>query len=305
MSGSKSFGNEVGGGSGSFKSRSPGGHPKAKKGSPLPPHSTSPRQSPTGQPPRTPSDGGGGGGGGGDSNSSKAKQKVDAAPGSAAGGGGGGGGGSGKKEKKEKKKAGGPPEGIVKKPKLSKAERRALQEKQRAAKEAKKEEDDAKKPGSGGASKSAAKAKKAETAKDKGGGAGGAGGDKASKAKTTVMQSSGRGHKVAEMVSHLPQNERDLFSTDDIGLGGGNGGLHPMVIQLGLKFYEKKIVGSTSRCIALLRTLSVVVQAHVTATGKDFGRDILPTVNMTIDFLVKCRSVYLNPFPPPSTVALQ
>ena len=97
-----------------------------------------------------------------------------------------------------------------------------------------------------------------------------------------------QGHKIAEMVSHLPQNERDLFSTDDIALGGSSG-LHPVVVQLGLKFYEKKIVGSTARCIALLRTLSVVVQAHVTAPGKYFARDILPAVNQTVAFLVKCR----------------
>jgi translation initiation factor eIF-2B subunit delta len=90
------------------------------------------------------------------------------------------------------------------------------------------------------------------------------------------------------MFSHLPPSERHLFSTHSVLLSAACG-LHPLVVQLGVKFFEKKIVGSHARCMAMLRTFDVVIQDHVTPRGKEFSRDILQKINPTINFLVQCR----------------
>jgi translation initiation factor eIF-2B subunit delta len=62
-----------------------------------------------------------------------------------------------------------------------------------------------------------------------------------------------------------------------------------MVIQLGLRLFDRRIVGSTSRCIALLRTLKVLITDYVTPAGKRLSEALLSTINPNINFLVKCR----------------
>ena len=171
-------------------------------------------------------------------------------------------------------KAGGPPGEFVKKPKLSKAEQCAQQTAQRAAKAAKAAEAS---PVLGGGSK-------AEVARKK----------KVSATLTKSLRVAKGGgvvsgnNKVLEMFSHLPSPESRHFSTHEVLLSAACG-LHPLVVTLGVKIFEKRIVGSHARCMAMLRTLDVVIQDHITVRGKEFSRDIFQKINTTIIFLAKCR----------------
>jgi translation initiation factor eIF-2B subunit delta len=174
----------------------------------------------------------------------------------------------------EAKKKGGPPKDIVKKPKLSKAERRALQEKQRADKAAKE----------GGAPKKPKQVSSKIQADDQ----------SKSKLRSKKLRKAGvperkSNQKQVELFSHLRQYDTSVSLTDKIPFGAKSN-IHPSIIQLGLRYSEGHVNGSTARCIAMLHAFKEVITDFVTPPGKDMSR-VFATMGLSpcITFLAESR----------------
>ena len=59
--------------------------------------------------------------------------------------------------------------------------------------------------------------------------------------------------------------------TDKIPFGAKSN-IHPSIIQLGLRYSEGHVNGSTARCIAMLHAFKEVITDFVTPPGKDMSR---------------------------------
>ncbi|KAK3280674.1 hypothetical protein CYMTET_11503 [Cymbomonas tetramitiformis] len=202
----------------------------------------------------------------------------------------------------------GPPHGPIEpKPKLSKAERRALQEQQRAAKEAKK---------SGGAAPAPASSvpseREAQPASSSRAPSWSVTEDTTAPTATTrqpppqaqqvaaaVAPSappSSNAHKAAQLFAHLPRYNKDSVLSkvlSKVNLASSAAAtaasLPREVVELGLKYSDGTISGSSARCVALLQTLQNVIREYSTPASKSLSRDLTPYLNPMIDFLIGCR----------------
>lgn len=94
-----------------------------------------------------------------------------------------------------------------------------------------------------------------------------------------------------ELFSHLPQYK--VVSVASL-LSSGTKGMHPAVLQLGLKLADGSISGANARCMAMLHTLCQVIQDYTTPAGKSLSRDLTQQVNSIITFLVECRPLSVS-----------
>mmetsp|Transcript_19523 Transcript_19523/g.27236 ORF Transcript_19523/g.27236 Transcript_19523/m.27236 type:complete len:686 (-) Transcript_19523:22-2079(-) len=110
---------------------------------------------------------------------------------------------------------------------------------------------------------------------------------KADKKKIVVLQPA---DKQVPLFSHLPQHS--LVSSVNLNIGfGAVGVLHPVIVELGLKYAKGVIIGSTARCVAMLEAFKQVITDFESPSGlffKDF--DIKPYVQ----FLVDCRPISIS-----------
>ncbi|KAI8356194.1 hypothetical protein BD560DRAFT_406809 [Blakeslea trispora] len=70
--------------------------------------------------------------------------------------------------------------------------------------------------------------------------------------------------------------------------------LHPAVIQLGLYFSERKIVGSNARCVAMLEVFSKVISDHKPPSDATFSRHIQKHLDPHIAHLLSVRPMSLS-----------
>jgi len=92
-------------------------------------------------------------------------------------------------------------------------------------------------------------------------------------------------NKVVPMFSHLPAYSK--LATAELGKSKNR--VHPLVVQLGLRYADRIISGGNSRTLALLTVFKKVVQEYQPPEGVEFKQVFLTFLNNQIDFLFKCR----------------
>lgn len=115
----------------------------------------------------------------------------------------------------------------------------------------------------------------------------------------------------AELFSHLPQYKSVSVSSllshqskdhhhqhhhqhqPSMGLGSGRG-MHPAVLQLGLRYADGTISGANARCMAMLHTLCQVIMDYTTPGGKSLSRDLTQQLNAIVNFIVECRPLSVS-----------
>ncbi|KAG2483997.1 hypothetical protein HYH03_017164 [Edaphochlamys debaryana] len=118
-----------------------------------------------------------------------------------------------------------------------------------------------------------------------GGGAGGAGGEALRKKKDPKAVSLNS----TELFAHLQQYKR-VTAASLLQLGQpGLAGVHPAVLQLGLRYADGSIRGANARCLAMLHTFCQVIRDYTTPEGKELSRDLLRHLGDQVNFLVVCR----------------
>jgi translation initiation factor eIF-2B subunit delta len=97
-------------------------------------------------------------------------------------------------------------------------------------------------------------------------------------------------HQVWGMFSHLPPPKR-AFDEDDKHLSAKNQ-LHPAILELGTKYANGMITGSTARAVALLYALQEVIYDFSTPEGVFLFRDL--DIRPSISHVVKCRPMSVS-----------
>uniref|UniRef100_A0A182PV70 Translation initiation factor eIF2B subunit delta n=1 Tax=Anopheles epiroticus TaxID=199890 RepID=A0A182PV70_9DIPT len=177
--------------------------------------------------------------------------------------------------------AGNVPEGAKSaKASLSKAERRAIQEAQRAAKaealQAKKRDSAPQQTAAKQDSKKVPNSDK-EPSKMK---------SPVKKATPTSTGVTGAGlprKHIVNLFNHLHQPK---FAATEIV---NSPTLHPAVTKLGIQYAKGAVVGSKSRCLALLKVLNQLINDYETPPEKEFGRSFEEMLNVSANHLQRCR----------------
>lgn len=89
------------------------------------------------------------------------------------------------------------------------------------------------------------------------------------------------------LFNHLHQYEREVSLTGSFSFSSG--GIHPVIIKLGLQYAEGVICGSNARCLAMLAAFKQVIQDYTTPPQKELSRDLEATIKPYISFLNQCR----------------
>lgn len=89
--------------------------------------------------------------------------------------------------------------------------------------------------------------------------------------------------KNVELFSHLYLPRRTTMD-------GVSKDVHPTVLELGFKFGAYEIVGSSARCVAMLRAFKDAIQSYTTPTGVSLARHMNSHfLSPQIEFLKSCR----------------
>ncbi len=126
-----------------------------------------------------------------------------------------------------------------------------------------------KEPARSGASETGASAVSSEPAHSAGGG--GAKPSSSSKSSRVVSLAS------AEMFSHL-QQYKEVTVSSLLTNHKGTHGIHPAVLQLGLRYADGTISGANARCVAFMQTLCLFIKDYSTPDGKSLSRDLTQQV---------------------------
>eukprot|EP00884_Botryococcus_braunii_P018878 jgi/Botrbrau1/5674/Bobra.0071s0015.2 len=101
------------------------------------------------------------------------------------------------------------------------------------------------------------------------------------------------GMKSTELFAHLPQYRAStlekVLDESEVAFR-----VHPLVLQLGLKYADGSIKGGNARCIALLTAFQHVIEDYATPDGKVLSRDLTGQLNTAIQFLVECRPLSVS-----------
>ncbi|XP_022286386.2 translation initiation factor eIF2B subunit delta-like [Crassostrea virginica] len=89
------------------------------------------------------------------------------------------------------------------------------------------------------------------------------------------------------LFNHLHQYEREVSLTGSFSFSSG--GIHPVIIKLGLQYAEGVICGSNARCLAMLAAFKQVIGDYTTPPQKELSRDLEAKLKPYISFLTQCR----------------
>jgi translation initiation factor eIF-2B subunit delta len=163
------------------------------------------------------------------------------------------------------------------KPKMSKAERRELQEKQRAEKSARVAAGLPAKP------KPMPKPASPQITETK----------PATKAKPTKVKKNedieSNSSKTVVLFSHLKQYRS--LDNEVLMEKLSKGNIHPVIVSLGVQYFEKVISGGNARCMAMLIALNKVISDFVTPSGTSIQRSLLQHIGKQVDYLANTRSL--------------
>ncbi|KDR23592.1 Translation initiation factor eIF-2B subunit delta [Zootermopsis nevadensis] len=98
-------------------------------------------------------------------------------------------------------------------------------------------------------------------------------------------------HKV-KLFNHLYHERGPLAITENLMLYGP--ALHPAIVKLGMQYADRVVVGSNSRCIALLDALKQVIRDYETPPQKEFSRGLETELQPSVAFLDGCRPISVS-----------
>lgn len=161
---------------------------------------------------------------------------------------------------------------------LSKAERRALQETQRAAKAAKATPSVSLKTTAAVQNKAktttSTKTKVTETT------------SKTAPIKSPSKSTSTGQHRV-KLVNHLycDRSPEQLVNSSEV---------HPAIVRLGTQYANGVVKGSNARCLAFMNAMKLVIEDFETPSQKVFSRALDETIDVSKNYLDKCRPVAVS-----------
>lgn len=92
-----------------------------------------------------------------------------------------------------------------------------------------------------------------------------------------------------KLFSHL---EEYVHQDEKVKINPEN--IHPAMLQLGQKYANGSIVGSTARTVALLHALREVVQDYSTPKSKELRKDLDSKLKPMIDYIKQCRPMSIS-----------
>lgn len=95
--------------------------------------------------------------------------------------------------------------------------------------------------------------------------------------------------KVPPMFGHLQSKEEKILSTPDIASI-----VHPSILSLTLKMSTYKVVGSSSRCIAMMEAFKEVIKSYKTPEGTSLQRHLTGHLSHQIEFLKTGRPLSIS-----------
>ncbi|KAJ6227641.1 translation initiation factor eif-2b [Anaeramoeba flamelloides] len=105
------------------------------------------------------------------------------------------------------------------------------------------------------------------------------------KPKKAQQLSDPRVRTLTSITSHISSFKRP--TTKELGVEFSASVIHPLTIELSLKFSSGKIGGTTGRCIALLNLFKILIM-EVTVRAR-FSEDVVKMLNRNIEYLIKHR----------------
>ncbi|KAJ3432706.1 translation initiation factor eif-2b [Anaeramoeba flamelloides] len=105
------------------------------------------------------------------------------------------------------------------------------------------------------------------------------------KPKKTQQLSDPRVRTLTSITSHISSFKRP--TTKELGVEFSESVIHPLTIELSLKFSSGRIGGTTGRCIALLNLFKILIM-EVTVRAR-FSEDVVKMLNHNIEYLIKHR----------------
>ncbi|KAL7306244.1 hypothetical protein TKK_0001680 [Trichogramma kaykai] len=70
--------------------------------------------------------------------------------------------------------------------------------------------------------------------------------------------------------------------------------IHPSILKLGIKYANKIIVGSNSRCVAYLNSIKDLINDYTKPTNVDFTRGLKNSIQEALSYLDTCRPSSAN-----------
>ncbi|KAJ3430334.1 translation initiation factor eif-2b [Anaeramoeba flamelloides] len=105
------------------------------------------------------------------------------------------------------------------------------------------------------------------------------------KTNKTQQLSDPRTRTLTSITSHISPFQQP--TTKESGVEFSESVIHPLTIELSLKFSSGKIGGTTGRCVALLNLLKILIR-EVTVRAR-FSEDVVKMLNRNLDYLIKHR----------------